>query len=102
MNIVLKCGQDDVELTVERLEHANINPKTMLATDYLNHFNEMIMLIDMLDSMPQCADDILAWHPKGYRQHFRESVFAEKALAITAYDRAPETTRRVKKRQSQR
>ena len=31
-----------------RLADANINPVTGLATDYLNHFNEAIMLLEML------------------------------------------------------
>src|SRR3546814_1723486 len=32
----------------------NINQNTLLATDYLNHFNEIIMLLEMLPSMPEC------------------------------------------------
>ena len=32
--------------------HGNINPATGLATDYLNHFNEAIMLLDMLSKLP--------------------------------------------------
>src|SRR3546814_6668569 len=35
----------------------NINQNTLLATDYLNHFNEIIMLLEMLPSMPECYGD---------------------------------------------
>ena len=42
-----------------RLADANINPATGLATDYLNHFNEAIMLLEMLSSCPECRDDFL-------------------------------------------
>ena len=35
-----------------RLADANINPATGLATDYLNHFNEAIILLDMLSKPP--------------------------------------------------
>ncbi len=67
----------------------NINPETLLATDYLNHFNEIVMLIDMVPTMPECIDDVKAWAPKSYEQHFQDSVFADKDLAILAYYNAP-------------
>jgi len=67
----------------------NINEKTLLATDYLNHFNEVIMLIGMVPSMPECLEDAKAWQPKSYQQHFRDSVFSDKDLAIEAYEHAP-------------
>ena len=44
-----------------RLRAANINPRTGLATDYLNHFNEAIMLLEMIPDMPECAEDFLLW-----------------------------------------
>ena len=50
-----------------RLAAANINPKTGLASDYLNHFNEAIMLLEMLASCPECVDDFRAWKPMSYR-----------------------------------
>ena len=30
------------------LVEANINPNTGLSTDYLNHFNEMVMMIEKM------------------------------------------------------
>ena len=56
----------------KRLAEANINPATGLATDYLNHFNEAIMLLEMLSSCPDCIEDFLAWQPLSYREHFCE------------------------------
>ena len=67
---------------------ANINPRTGLATDYLNHFNEAIMLLEMIPDMPECAEDFLAWHPLSYREHFTASNFKARDLAIEAYDSA--------------
>lgn len=67
----------------------NINPETLLATDYLNHFNEIVMLIDMVPTMPEFIEDARAWAPKSYEQHFQDSVFADKDLAILAYHNAP-------------
>ena len=42
----------DEEARAARLRAANINPRTGLATDYLNHFNEAIMLLEMIPDMP--------------------------------------------------
>ncbi len=73
----------------KRLQGTNINEKTFLATDYLNHFNEAIMLIEMVPDMPDMLEDVLAWERKSYIQHFAESGFQDKELAIEAYARAP-------------
>jgi len=35
-----------------RLAEANIHPATGLATDYLNHFNEAIMMLELSDDIP--------------------------------------------------
>ena len=73
----------------DRLRAANINPVTGLATDYLNHYNEVAMLIASLADMPEMADEILDWRPVGYPTHFRISGFGEKGLAIAAWVLAP-------------
>ena len=72
---------------------ANINPRTGLATDYLNHFNEAIMLLEMVPDMPDCAEDFLLWYPLSYREHFMASNFKARDLAIDAYDSADEHIR---------
>ena len=72
--------------SAQRLSDANINPATGLATDYLNHFYEAIMLLELLPSCPDCRDDILAWQPMSYHEHFAASAFSDRALAIAAYD----------------
>lgn len=74
----------------DRLQGTNINPVTLLATDYMNHFNEVIMLIEMVADMPDMIDEVLAWEPKSYQQHFLDSGFKDKDLAIAAYEAAPE------------
>src|ERR1700754_2777542 len=68
------------------LRAANINPRTGLATDYLNHFNEAIMLLEMIPDMPDCAEDFLLWHPLSYAEHFTASNFKARDLAISAYE----------------
>jgi hypothetical protein len=76
-----------------QLRAANINPRTGLATDYLNHFNEAIMLLEMIPDMPECAEEFLGWQPLSYREHFTASHFKARDLAIEAYDSADASVR---------
>lgn len=71
---------------------ANINPATGLATDYLNHFNEITMLVGLVADMPEMMDDIRRWRPVSYVEHFDRSGFAGRALAILAYHAAAPAT----------
>ena len=84
---LLHAGLDE-SARAALLRAANINPRTGLATDYLNHFNEAIMLLEMIPDMPECAEDFLSWHPLSYREHFMASNFKARDLAIEAYDSA--------------
>jgi hypothetical protein len=72
---------------------ANINPQTGLATDYLNHFNEAVMLLDMLRDAPECLADIMQWRPKTYREHFAAVSSPSNALALDAYRRCDSALR---------
>src|ERR1700757_2245344 len=76
------------EARAAALRAANINPRTGLATDYLNHFNEAIMLLEMIPDLPECAEDFLAWCPLSYCEHFMASNFKARDLAISAYESA--------------
>src|SRR5579859_2188105 len=78
----------DAGARAAQLKAANINPQTGLATDYLNHFNEAIMLLEMIPDMAECAEDFLAWQPLSYTEHFTASNFKARDLAIAAYDSA--------------
>lgn len=80
-------------LDPELLARGNINPQTGLATDFLNHFNEVIMLLEMLPGAPEFVDDILAWEPLSYHDYFAVSHFKERELAILAYQAADPVAR---------
>ena len=72
-----------------RVASANINQQSLLATDYLNHFNEVAMIMEMLPDMPDFVEDVKSWEHKSYKQHFQESTFTDKDLAVAAYDCVP-------------
>ena len=76
------------EARAAELKAANINPQTGLATDYLNHFNEAIMLLEMIPDIPECSEDFLQWSPLSYAEHFTASNFKARDLAISAYEAA--------------
>ncbi len=86
MNVEYTAEQQKIQ---PQLAAANINPDSFLATDYLNHFNEIVMLMEMIPDMPELIEEAVEWSPKSYDQHFEESGFQAKDLAIEAYRLAP-------------
>jgi hypothetical protein len=68
---------------------ANVNPATGLATDYLNLFNEAIMLFEMGLDMPDMAEELADWKKHSYIEHFEKSGFEMKDVVISAYHHAP-------------
>jgi hypothetical protein len=63
MNAAADANMNDSEHSTEflefqsRVKDANINDQPLLATDYLNHFNEIVMILDMLPDMPELIDE---------------------------------------------
>ncbi len=77
-------------LTIQdKVRGTNISETTLLATDYLNHFNEVVMMLDMVPAMPVFLEDLREWKPRTYQQHFREASFSDAELAVEAYDHVP-------------
>lgn len=85
-------GTDDIAAIGdyrELVRDTTINETTLLSTDYLNHFNEVVMLLDITADMPEMLDEVAQWKPKSYQEHFRESTFRHKDLAVAAFSIAP-------------
>lgn len=75
-------------------EGTNVNRETLLATDYLNHFNEAVMLLEMLPAAPaELVADLAQWRRETYEEHFERSGFRDKALALAGYRNAPVNVR---------
>lgn len=72
-----------------RAKGTNVNDRTLLATDYLNHVNEIIMLLELVPDAPECLEDCRAWRPMSYTEHFEASSIADRDLAIEAYEFSP-------------
>ncbi len=76
--------------SVDAMRAANVNPATGLATDYLNAFNEPLMLLGFAGDDPEVLDDLEGWTAPSYRAHFEASAFAGRAVILAAYEAAPD------------
>lgn len=82
-------GEGRYQELCRRAVGSNVNETTLLATDYLNHINEIVMLLELIPDVPECLDDCKGWQPLSYQEHFAQSGIADRDLAIEAYDYAP-------------
>ena len=63
--------------TRTRIVNANINEQSLLATDYLNHLNEVAMILKMLPDMPDFVEDVKSWSIKSYLQRFMDRKYSD-------------------------
>lgn len=77
-----------------RRAEALVNPASGLANDYLNLFNEIVMLVEQLPIMPDLFEDIQNWRPTSYRDYFLRSILPGRGSALEAYDRLDARFRR--------
>ena len=89
-----RSGHLDLKSLIAAIEGKNINKASFLATDYLNHFGEIIMLLEMTAMMPECLEDARSWQPKSYSEHFRTSGLSDPEIYVLAYENAPSLYRK--------
>ncbi len=70
----------------QALSAINVNLSTGFATNYLNHYVEILLLLEMLPSMPECLEDIGLWEPMDYVEHVRLSGLPQSELVIEAFE----------------
>ncbi len=78
----------------EQLRQANhlVNPSSGIANDYLNQYNEILLLVENLPILlPEMIEELLAWKARNYEEYFQSSPLAGGHLAIGIY-RALERT----------
>jgi len=62
-----------------------VNPASGIANDYLNVFNEVLLLIENLPILlPEMIADLEQWRPQTYQEYFSKSPLpgSDKALAV--------------------
>src|SRR5262245_13154692 len=73
--------------SLEERAAALVNPASGIANDYLNHFNEILLLIENLPALlPEMIDEIISWKPISYRQYFTNSPLPGSAATLEIYD----------------
>jgi hypothetical protein len=84
------------QLAAWRREAAGLlNPASDIANDYLNHFNEILLLIENFPILlPEMVDEILTWRPKTYQTYFRESPLPGGEAAVLIYEHIDPSVRR--------
>jgi hypothetical protein len=65
----------------------------VLSTDFLNRYNEALMLIEMAGHEPGLLEDLRRWHPASYPEHFAASQLRCADGAIAAFRALPEESR---------
>jgi hypothetical protein len=64
-----------------------------LSNDYLNHYSEALMLIEMAAADPELASELGDWRPLGYRAYFEASPLRRAPEALAAYEALTEHQR---------
>jgi hypothetical protein len=80
-------SNSDAQGTLEERASALVNPASGIANDYLNLFNEVLLLIENLPTLlPEMLDELLAWKPMTYREYFGTSALPGSGAALEIYD----------------
>lgn len=80
---------------VEELQSKTlVNPVSGLANDYLNLFNELVMMLEQIPQMPELFEDLCAWRPISYQEYFRKSKLPGRHSTLSAYEALSPSFRR--------
>jgi hypothetical protein len=64
-------------------------PGAGLSNDYLNHYSEVLMLIEAAGEDPELAHELRQWQPVDYRSYFTASPLRRAQAALDAYEALP-------------
>lgn len=71
------------------------NPVSGVANDFLNHFNEIFLLVENLPILlPEMVDELMQWQPITYVQYFERSNLPGRTQALADYERIDPAFRR--------
>ncbi len=79
------CNISEIEELLRQCSNL-VNPVSGIANDYLNQYNEILLLVENLPVLlPEMIEDLLAWKPKTYREYFETSPLPGGEIAIKIY-----------------
>jgi hypothetical protein len=83
-----------MELSLEAQAAALVNPKSGIANDYLNHFNEVYLMIENLPILlPEMVDELMEWRPVSYTEYFQRSPLPASAETLAIYEKLDQSFR---------
>lgn len=91
---LIEPGQTRQKAVEELQSKTLVNPVSGLANDYLNLFNELVMILEQIPQMPELLEDLCAWRPVSYQEYFRKSQLPGRHSALAAYEQLSPAFRR--------
>lgn len=80
------CAQDASDDELHQRAACLINPYSGIANDFLNHFNEIFLLVENLPMLlPEMVDELIEWKPLTYSEYFNRSRLPGSAFALQRY-----------------
>lgn len=92
MTVHSKLPVDSAHLieTLELIKQVSnlVNPSSGIANDFLNQYNEVLLLVENLPVLlPEMVEDLLAWKRKSYEEYFATSPLPGGDIAIRVYNK---------------
>lgn len=85
LNLLFGYRACEMEQDLRQANHL-VNPRSGIANDYLNQYNEILLLVENLPVLlPEMIDELLAWTPRSYEDYFLASPLMGGRIAITIY-----------------
>jgi hypothetical protein len=85
LNHLFGCRSVEIQDQLLQANHL-VNPSSGIANDFLNQYNEVLLLVENLPVLlPEMIEDLLAWKPRNYKEYFQSSPLAGGHLAIEIY-----------------
>jgi hypothetical protein len=64
-----------------------INPASGIANDFLNHYNEILLMVENLPVLlPEMVDELMQWRPTTYVEYFQKSPLPGGRYALARYE----------------
>jgi hypothetical protein len=82
---IFACNRSEIEEPLRQAANL-VNPASGIANDYLNQYNEILLLVENLPVLiPEMVEELLAWKPKNYKEYFETSPLPRGDIAIKIY-----------------
>ncbi len=85
-DVKTKRNNGSTSQKISAKEHSAIGK---LSTDYLNCFNEIMMVIELAADMPEMLNELNEWRPITYVEHFEKSGLRHAEVSIAGYNQLP-------------